>query len=144
MAHEDMTRVDRYLWERMQQLDEPMLTAVLGEWLSDREISAVLERRDRMGEIIDALADVNGEAAVLVRYGVPPGAATAVRAAPVLANSELVDRLLVALSEAPIIAPSSELTWTGTVVALDGYRGRYARIAEAGVRAGDRAGAPGR
>ena len=136
MAHEDMTRVDRYLWERMQQLDEPVLTAVLGEWLSDREISAILDRRDRMGEIIDALVDVNGEAAVLVRYGVPPGAATPVRAAPALANSELVDRLLVALSEAPIIAPSSELTWTGTVVALDGYRGRYAHIAEAGVRAG--------
>jgi len=30
MAHDDMNRIDRYLWERMQLLDEPTLTAVLG------------------------------------------------------------------------------------------------------------------
>ena len=29
MAHDNMTRIDRYLWERMQQLDEPTLTAAL-------------------------------------------------------------------------------------------------------------------
>ena len=77
MAHEDMTRVDRYLWERMQQLDEPMLTAALGEWLSGREIRAILQRRDQMGEIIDELVATNGELAVLLRYGIPPGAAPA-------------------------------------------------------------------
>ena len=77
MTHEDMNRIDRYLWERMQLLDEPTLTTVLGEWLSGREIEAILERRDRMGEIIDELVATNGEAAVLMRYGIPPGAAPA-------------------------------------------------------------------
>ena len=139
MAHEDMTRIDRYLWERMQQLDEPILTEALGEWLSDREIRAILERRDRMGEIIDELVEKNGEAAVLMRYGIPPGAAPAAparAAAPAPAGNDLINSLLAAVHEAPIIAPSSELTWMGTVVALEGYRGRYADIAEAGVREG--------
>ena len=122
MAHENMTRIDRYLWERMQQLDEPTLTAALGEWLSGREIRAILERRDRMGEVIDALVAKNGEAAVLMRYGIPPGTAPA------------------AVNEDSIVAPSSELTWTGRVVALTGYQGPYARFAEAGVHEGHRLG----
>ena len=139
MAHDNMTRIDRYLWERMQQLDEPTLTAALGEWLSGREIRAILERRDKMAEIIDDLLEANGEASVLIRYGIPPGAAAApVRAAadPAPAGSDLIASLLAAANEAPIIAPSSELTWMGTVVRLAGYRGEYAGIAEAGVRDG--------
>ena len=136
MAHENMLRVDRYLWERMQLLDEPTLTAAVGEWLSDAEIHAILERRDRMGEIIDALVAANGPAAVLLRYRVPPGAAAPVRPASAPAGNDLINSLLAAVSEAPLIAPSSELTWMGTVVALDGYRGPYAHIAEAGLRAG--------
>ena len=141
MTHEDMTRVDRYLWERMQLLDEPILTEALGEWLSDREIEAILERRDRMGEIIDELVAENGEAAVLIRYGIPPGTTPAAPATPAPddqgpAGDALIDSLLAAVNEAPIIAPSSELTWMGTVVALAGYVGRYARIAESGVHEG--------
>jgi len=139
MAHDNMTRIDRYLWERMQQLDEPTLTAALGDWLSGREIRAILERRDKMAEIIDDLVEANGEASVLIRYGIPPGAAAApVRAAagPAPAGADLIASLLAAANEAPIIAPSSELTWMGTVVELDGYQGLYAHIAEAGVRAG--------
>lgn len=122
MAHEDMNRIDRYLWERMQQLDEPILTEALGEWLSGREIRAILERRDRMGEIIDELVATNGEAAVLLRYGIPPDTAPAAPA-PAPADNDLIDSLLRAVNEAPIIAPSSELTWRGTVVKLDGYQG---------------------
>ena len=143
MAHDNMHRVDRYLWERMQQLDEPMLTAALGEWLTGREIRAILERRDQMGEIIDELVETNGEAAVLVRYGLPPGAAVApVRAPadPAPAGDDLIASLLAAVNEAPIITPSSELTWMGTVVALVGYQGPYARFAEAGVREGHQLG----
>ena len=88
MAHDNMTRIDRYLWERMQQLDEPILTEALGEWLSGREIRAILERRDRMGKIIDDLVATNGEAAVLLRYGIPPGTAPAAsRPAPRLATT---------------------------------------------------------
>ena len=120
----------------MQQLDEPMLTAVLGEWLSDVEIRAILERRDRMGEIIDALVAANGQAAVLLRPRVPPGAAAPARPASALVDNDLINSLLAAVSEAPLIAPSSELTWMGTVVALDAHRGPHAHIAEAGLRAG--------
>ena len=139
MAHDDMNRIDRYLWERMQLLDEPLLTAVLGEWLNGGEIRAVLERRDRMGEIIDKLVEKDGELAVLIRYGLPPGAAPAAPArAPASSPSgnDLVDRLLRAANDAPIILPSSELTWMGTVVELAAYQGRYARIAEVGLREG--------
>ena len=132
MAHEGMTRFDRDLWERMQQLDEPGLTEALGEWLGNREIRAILARRDRMGEIIDELVATHGGAAVLMRYGIPPAPVPG----PGPAGDDLVDSLLAAVSADPILAPSSELTWMGTVVALDGYRGRYARIAEAGVRNG--------
>ena len=141
MAHDNMNRIDRYLWERMQQLDEPTLTAVLGEWLSGREIRAILERRDRMGEIIDELVEKNGEAAVLIRYGIPPGTAPAApvrAAAQVPVGNDLINSLLSAVNEVPIIAPSSELTWMGTVVALAGYQGPYARFAEAGVHEGHR------
>ena len=75
MTHEDMTRFDRDLWERMQRLDEPGLTVALGEWLSTGEIRAILERRDRMGAIIDELVATHDEAEVLLRYGVPAGEA---------------------------------------------------------------------
>ena len=139
MAHDDMLRADRYLWERMQQLDEPMLTAALGEWLSDREIRAVLERRDRMAEILDAQIEENGEGAVLIRYGIPPDAAAAAvpAVAPALAPADdVLNRLLAWVDEAPPIAPSSELTWMGTVVELVGYQGRYGHIAEAGAHEG--------
>ncbi len=129
MTHADMTRIDRYLWERMQRLDEPTLTGALGEWLNGREIQAILTRRDRMGEIIDELVGSNGEASVLLRYGIPPDAATP-------AGADLASRLWQNASEAPFILPSSELTWRGTVVTLDGYRGAHAQIAAAGVRAG--------
>ena len=75
MAHVDMTRIDRYLWEAMQRLDEPMLTGALGEWLSEDEIRAILTRRDVMSDIIDELVESHGEASVLLRYGVQPDAA---------------------------------------------------------------------
>ena len=123
----------------MQQLDEPILTEALGEWLTGGEIRAILERRDRMGEIIDELVATNGELAVLLRYGIPPGAAPAVparAAASAPAGDDLVLSLLTAANEAPIIAPSSELTWMGTLVALEDYEGQFRPIAEAGVRMG--------
>ena len=137
MAHGNMTRIDRYLWDRMQQLDEPTLTAALGEWLGGDEIRAILKRRNLMGGIIDELVAQHGEAAVLLGYGVPPGTApaTPARAAAQSVNG-LINSLRAAVNDVPIIAPSSELTWMGTVVALVGYQGPYARFAEAGVDEG--------
>ena len=43
MAHDNMTRIDRDLWDRIQQLDKPTVTAALGEWLDGGEIRAILE-----------------------------------------------------------------------------------------------------
>lgn len=65
MAHE-MTRIDRALWDKMKALNEESLTGVLAAWLSKKEIRAILERRDKMQQIIDKLVASKGEAAVFV------------------------------------------------------------------------------
>ena len=57
-----LTRIDRDLWNRMVALDEPTLQAAVGEWLGDREIRAILERRDEMAEDIEKLVEKVGEA----------------------------------------------------------------------------------
>jgi hypothetical protein len=62
-----MERVDREVWTRMLALDEPALTAALGEWLEGRRVRAVLARRDRMKAAVDGLVKGSGEAAVFVR-----------------------------------------------------------------------------
>ncbi|MDP6580305.1 MAG: hypothetical protein QF681_06590 [Vicinamibacterales bacterium] len=72
LVNPDMIQIDRDLWQRMLQLDEQTLTAALDEWLSGKEIGAILERRDLMGEMIDEAVGKNGESAVLLRYGAPP------------------------------------------------------------------------
>ncbi len=65
MVHDmSMTRIILGLWVRMQALTEESLTEALGEWLSGREIRAILERRDRMAEEIDKLVEANGESGV--------------------------------------------------------------------------------
>jgi len=68
MVHE-MTRVDENLWNRMKALTEPGLLEALGEWLSDGDIRSVIQRRDRMQELIDELVAERGEAYVFMRGG---------------------------------------------------------------------------
>ena len=67
MAHADMGRVDVELWEKMEALTEESLNAALGEWIGKREIKALLERRDKMREIIAQLVKDKGEANVMVK-----------------------------------------------------------------------------
>ncbi len=62
-----MEHVDGPVWDRMLALDEPTLTAALGEWLDDRSIRAILTRRDRMKVAIAKLVHDSGEAAVIIR-----------------------------------------------------------------------------
>jgi hypothetical protein len=50
-----MTNVDPELWEKMAALDEPTLTGVVGTWLDRAAIRAILQRRDRMREVVDKL-----------------------------------------------------------------------------------------
>ncbi len=66
MYHE-LQRVDAGLWEKMTALTEESLTAGLSKWLGKGEIRAILQRRDKMQEIIDKLVAKHGEAAVYVR-----------------------------------------------------------------------------
>ena len=51
-----MTVVDAELWAKMEALDEPTLTTVVGEWLDRSAIRGILERRDRMKQAIAKLS----------------------------------------------------------------------------------------
>ena len=62
-----MEHVDRELWDRIQALDEPQLSAALGKWLERGSLRAMLARRDRMKIEIDKLIAAKGESAVFVR-----------------------------------------------------------------------------
>jgi hypothetical protein len=66
MVHE-LTRIDRELWDRMKTLTVESLTPVLAKWIGNREIRAIIERRDRMQGVIDKLVAAKGEAAVFVQ-----------------------------------------------------------------------------
>jgi len=50
-----MTGVDPELWEKMNALDEPTLTRVVGAWLDRTAIRGILQRRDRMREVVEKL-----------------------------------------------------------------------------------------
>lgn len=65
--YHELQRVDADLWERMKALDQETLTAALSRWLGRGEIRAILQRRDKMQDIIDELVATHGEANVYVR-----------------------------------------------------------------------------
>jgi hypothetical protein len=66
MVHQ-MTHIDQELWERMKALTLESLTPPLEKWIGNREIRAIIERRDRMQTVIDKLVASKTEAAVFVR-----------------------------------------------------------------------------
>lgn len=66
MVHE-LTRVDRDLWNRMTALTVETLTPVLEKWIGNREIRAIITRRDRLKSVIDKLVAAKGEAAIFVQ-----------------------------------------------------------------------------
>ncbi len=53
-------RIDKALWTRMDGLTKESLQASLGEWLTPKEIEALLARRDRMREAIEKSVAANG------------------------------------------------------------------------------------
>jgi hypothetical protein len=57
-------RIDRALWTKMDALTNEQLQSALGEWLSPKEIDAMLLRRDRMRAEIAKLVAARGEAGV--------------------------------------------------------------------------------
>ncbi len=58
--------VDSDLWTRVAALDEASLQSAVGEWLTKKQIGAMLARRDRMAAAIDALVKKSGRAAIFV------------------------------------------------------------------------------
>ena len=67
MAHV-LTRVDPNLWDRMKGLTEASLTKAIGPLMAGKgELRAIIQRRDKMQEIIDGLVKKHGEAAVFMR-----------------------------------------------------------------------------
>lgn len=60
----ELGRVDRALWERMKALTAEELQTKLGEWVSTKEIAALLVRRDLMQQEIGKMIAKRGEASV--------------------------------------------------------------------------------
>lgn len=64
-----MTYIEPELWKRMQALTEASLQAPLGKWVAAPEIRAIIQRRDKMQQIVDKLVKDKGEAVVFMRTG---------------------------------------------------------------------------
>ena len=62
-----LSRVDGDYWDRIQGLTSAQLDAKLGPWLDENQITAILDRRERMEAEIDGLVAERGTAAVLLR-----------------------------------------------------------------------------
>jgi len=58
--------VDAGLWARMQTLTREDLVRVLGPWIDDEAIDAMLERRARMVSDVDKLVKKKGRASVII------------------------------------------------------------------------------
>ena len=59
-----LARVDRKLWEKMEALTPETLKSGLGEWVGDKELKAMLLRRDLMAKNIKELVAKRGETSV--------------------------------------------------------------------------------
>jgi len=59
-----LARVDRKLWEKMEALTPESLKSGLGEWVGDKELKAMLLRRDLMAKNIKELVAKRGETSV--------------------------------------------------------------------------------
>ena len=59
-----LNNADRALWERILVLDEARLQTAVGTWLNNGERRAILQRRDKIQQMLDKLIKEKGEAAV--------------------------------------------------------------------------------
>jgi hypothetical protein len=53
--YHELMNIDAALWEKMKALDEPGLKAALGQWLDESAIKGIIQRRDKMQEVVDKL-----------------------------------------------------------------------------------------
>lgn len=59
--YHELKRIDPALWAKMQELTQESLEATIGKWVGKSEIKAVLERRDKMAEVIKKLGNAPSE-----------------------------------------------------------------------------------
>lgn len=59
---QELQSIDKRLWEKMLELDEPSVKSAMGRWLDSRQIQGLLRRRDAMKKKIDALVAKQGNA----------------------------------------------------------------------------------
>jgi hypothetical protein len=59
--YHQLTYYDHDLWDKMKALDETTLNGALGAWVGKGEIKAILQRRDKMGQVIDKLKAAGGD-----------------------------------------------------------------------------------
>jgi hypothetical protein len=53
--YHQLVQVDPQLWSKMTALDEAGLTAAIGKWIGKAEIKAMLQRRDKLQQVVDKL-----------------------------------------------------------------------------------------
>jgi hypothetical protein len=53
--YHQLIQVDVDLWNKMAALDEASLTAAIGNWVGKGEIKAMLQRRDKMQQVVEKL-----------------------------------------------------------------------------------------
>jgi len=53
--YHQLVQVDPQLWSKMTALDEAGLTAAFGKWIGKAEIKAMLQRRDKLQQVVDKL-----------------------------------------------------------------------------------------
>ena len=54
-----LVQVDPQLWSKMTALDEAGLTAAIGKWIGKAEIRAMLQRRDKMQQVVEKLGKID-------------------------------------------------------------------------------------
>lgn len=53
--YHQLMQVDDELWTKMKALDEASVTTAIGSWVGKAEIRALLQRRDKMQQVVDKL-----------------------------------------------------------------------------------------
>jgi hypothetical protein len=53
--YHQLVQIDPLLWSKMTALDEAGLTAAIGKWIGKAEIRAMLQRRDKMQQVVEKL-----------------------------------------------------------------------------------------
>jgi len=62
-----LNRIDGAYWDRVQGLTRQELDAALGQWLDESQITAILDRREKMRAETNRLVSEKGSAAVVLR-----------------------------------------------------------------------------